>query len=53
MVVSLKDKSAHSLVMYDRQEAEALAGYMQSVLDGVHRITAADVSGDIIQISKE
>ena len=53
MVVSLKDKSAHSLVMYDRQEAEALAGYMQSVLDGVHRITAADVSGDIIQLSKE
>lgn len=53
MVVSLKDKSAHSLVMYDRQEAEALAGYMQSVLDGVHRITTVDVSGDIIQISKE
>lgn len=53
MVVSLKDKSAHSLVMYDGQEAESLAGYMQSVLDGVHRVTAADVSDDVIRISKE
>lgn len=52
MVVSLKDKSAHSLVMYDKQEAETLAGYMQSVFDGSHKITAADVSGDVIRISK-
>lgn len=53
MVVSLKDKSAHSLVMYDGREAEALAGYMQSVLEGVHRVTAANVSDDVIRISKE
>lgn len=53
MVVSLKDKSAHSLVMRDGHEAEALAGYLQSVLEGVHRVTAADVSGEVIRISKE
>ena len=52
MVVSLQDKSAHSLVLYDGQEAEALAGYLQSVLDGVHRITSAETLDDTVQMTK-
>ena len=52
MVVSLQDKSAHSLVLYDEREAEALAGYLQSVLEGAHRITSAEAQGDILRMAK-
>ncbi len=53
MIVMLQDKSAHSLVLHDGSEAEALAGYLQDVLEGDKRITQADIiEQDVVYISK-
>lgn len=52
VVVSLRDKSAHSIVMYDNAEAEALASYMQSILEGADRVEAADAIHDRVTLEK-
>ena len=52
VVVSLRDKSAHSIVMYSNEEAEALAAYMQSVLEGAGRVEAADAVRDRVTLEK-
>ena len=52
VVVSLQDKSAHCIVMYSNAEAEALAAYMQSILDGIHRVEAADAVHDTVVMEK-
>ena len=53
MVVSLKDKSAHSIVLADEAQVEALADFMQSVLERMHRITMAEASDSAVEILKE
>ena len=50
VVVSLMDKSAHSIVMADDIEVENLVDLMQPVLDGTCRITRVAVSGSSIGI---
>ena len=52
VVVSLRDRSAHSIVMHDSAEAEALAAYMQSVLEGADRVEAADAVLDRVILEK-
>lgn len=52
VVVSLRDKSAHCIVMYDSTEAEALAAYMQSILEGADRVEAADAVRDRVALEK-
>ncbi|MCE2508715.1 MAG: hypothetical protein J4G04_05380 [Nitrosopumilaceae archaeon] len=52
VVVSLKDKSAHSIVMRDGVDAERLAAYLQSVLEGAHRVVVAEASGDAVYMEK-
>ena len=52
VVVSLQDKSAHSIVMHDAIQAEALAAYLQSVLEGADRVEAADAIRDTVVIEK-
>ena len=43
MIVSLKDGSAHSIVLHDTVEAERLAAHMQYVFDGTHYISGAEI----------
>lgn len=52
VVVSLKDKSAHSIVMRSDVEAERLAAYLQSVLEGAHRVGVAEATGDTVYMEK-
>jgi hypothetical protein len=52
VVVSLKDKSAHSIVMYDGMEAEKLAAYLQSILEGAHGVDVAEAAGDTVYMEK-
>ena len=52
VVVSLRDKSAHCIVMYSNADAEALAAYMQSVLEGADRVEAADAVRDVVVLEK-
>ena len=52
IVVTLQDKSAHSLMLYDRSQAEALAGYLQDVMEGYARVTDVDVRYDVVYMTK-
>ena len=53
IVISLKDKSAHSILFQDKTQAEEFADFIQSVIDGVNIITKTEVIEDIVEISKE
>ena len=53
IIISLKDKSAHSILFKDRSQAESFADFIQSVIDDVHKITETNVLGDIVEITKE
>lgn len=52
VIVSLRDKSAHCIVTYDAREAESLAGYLQSILEGADRVDAAEAELDIVSMAK-
>lgn len=52
IVMGASDMSAHSVMMLDHDEAESLAGFMQSVLDGEHSVDGAEISGARVRISK-
>lgn len=52
VVVALKDKSAHSLVLKDASEVERFADFIQSVLDKTDRIIDATATNEIVEIVK-
>ena len=45
IVISLKDKSAHSVLFQDRTQAEDFADFIQSVIDDVNKITKDRIDG--------
>lgn len=53
LVIYLKDKSAHSILLKDRQEAESFADFIQSVLEHKSQITDTEISGNTLGITKE
>ena len=53
LIISLKDKSAHSVLLKDRFEAEAFADFIQSVVEKRHRITKTLVKENAVEITKE
>lgn len=53
LVISLKDKSAHSILLKDRLEAESFADFIQSILDNRESLTDTQVSGNTVEITKE
>jgi hypothetical protein len=53
IIVSLKDKSAHSILLKDKLEAESFADFIQSVVEKTSRITNTEVIENIVEITKE
>jgi len=53
IIVSLKDKSAHSILLKDKLEAESFADFIQSVVEQTNRITNTEVIENIVEITKE
>ncbi|MHB8601677.1 MAG: hypothetical protein ACYC6W_07860 [Nitrosotalea sp.] len=53
IIISLKDKSAHSILFKDKFQAEYFADFIQSVIDDGGKITETKVLGDIVEITKE
>jgi len=53
IVISLKDKSAHSVLFEDRVQADAFADFIQSVIDNVNKITKTEVFENVVEITKE
>ena len=53
MVISLKDKSAHSILLKDEENVEKFADFIQSVLDKEHGLVSTKMIKSIIEITKE
>ena len=53
IVISLKDKSAHSILLKDEENVEKFADFIQSVLDKEHNLISTKMIKSIIEITKE
>ncbi len=53
VVISLKDKSAHSIMLKDEESVESFADFIQSVLDKEHLIASTKNIENIVEIVKE
>jgi len=53
LIIALKDKSAHSILLKDRSEAESFADFIQSVVEKHNRISDTKVVENAIEITKE
>lgn len=52
VIVSLKDGSAHSIMLSDRHDVEEFADFMQSVSEGSHEVTGAVALDRTVEIVK-
>ena len=53
IVISLKDKSAHSVLFENKSQAESFADFIQSVIDNINKIAMTKVYENIVEITKE
>jgi len=53
LIISLKDKSAHSILLRDKVEAESFADFIQSVIERINKITKTDVFENVVELTKE
>ena len=53
MIISLKDKSAHSVLLKDEDNVEKFADFIQSVIDKEHNLVSTKRIKSIIEIIKE
>ena len=53
VVVELKDKSAHSVLLKDGHQVEEFADFIQSVIEKEHKITSTKVLEQDLEITKE
>ena len=53
LVISLKDKSAHSIVLKDKVNVEKFADFIQSVIDKEHKLASIEILEHNIEIVKE
>ncbi|HSG83825.1 MAG: hypothetical protein ACE5RS_01050 [Nitrosopumilus sp.] len=53
LVISLKDKSAHSILLKDEESVESFADFIQSVIDKEHVLVSTKMIENIVEIVKE
>lgn len=53
LVVSLKDKSAHSILLKDEENVEKFADFIQSVIDKEHRLISTRIMEHVVEMNKE
>jgi hypothetical protein len=53
IVVKLKDKSAHSILLKDNSQVEILADFIQSVFENQHKIINTSILDNEVEIVKE
>jgi uncharacterized protein YaaQ len=53
LVVSLKDKSAHSILLKDEEHVEKFADFIQSVMDKEHKLISTRILEHVVEIVKE
>lgn len=52
IVISLKDNSAHAIVLKNTGQVEIFADFIQSVLEKAHRIIDTKIVDDAVEITK-
>ena len=52
LIVALKDKSAHSIVLKDKTNVEIFADFIQSVIEKEHKIVSTMIFGQEVEITK-
>ncbi|MBI5147123.1 MAG: hypothetical protein HZA84_07915 [Thaumarchaeota archaeon] len=52
IVISLKDKSVHSIVLKDTSQVEAFTDFIQSVVEKESQITDTKAANDTVEITK-
>ena len=53
IILSIKDKSAHSIVLKDNNEALLFTDFIQSVIEKKHKITDTKIVENSVEIIKE
>ena len=53
IIISLKDKSAHSILLKDEENVEKFADFIQSVFDQEHDLISTKMNKSTIEIIKE
>ena len=53
IIISVKDKSAHSILLKDKFQVESFADFIQSIIEKKHKITNTVVFEDTVEITKE
>ena len=53
LVISLKDKSAHSILLKNEDEVEKFADFIQSVIDKEHTLMSTKINEYVVEIVKE
>ena len=53
VVISLKDKSAHSILLQDEENVERFADFVQSVIDKEHKLISTRILEHVVELVKE
>lgn len=53
VVLELKDKSAHSVLLKDSEQVVIFADFIQSIVEKEHKITSTGIIGEDVEIGKE
>jgi len=53
LVISLKDKSAHSILLKDEENVEIFADFAQSVIDKEHKLISTKILENVVELVKE
>ena len=53
IVLSVKDKSAHSVILKDNNQVMNFVDFMQSVIEKKHKITDTKLIDNVVKITKE
>ena len=53
LVISLKDKSAHSVLLKDEETVEKFADFIQSVIDKEHKLISTKILEHVVELVKE
>ena len=53
IVLSVKDKSAHSIILKDNNQVVNFVDFIQSVVEKKHKITDTQIIDNVVKITKE
>ncbi|EGP94353.1 hypothetical protein MY1_1601 [Nitrosarchaeum koreense MY1] len=53
IVVALKDKSAHSILLKDKVDVDVFVDFIQSVIEKEHKIVSTVMLDEYVEIVKE